>query len=38
VGSTSGDPDGSLLRQEVKKNDLDLDDEEAITSLAKRFQ
>ena len=27
----------SLLQQEVKKNDLDLDDEEAITFLAKRF-
>jgi hypothetical protein len=27
----------SLLQQEVKKNDLDLDDEEAITFRAKRF-
>lgn len=27
----------SLVRQEIKKNDLDLDDEEAITFLAKRF-
>jgi Zn-dependent peptidase ImmA (M78 family) len=27
----------SLLQQEVKKNDLDLDYEEAITFLAKRF-
>ncbi|MGA9240535.1 MAG: ImmA/IrrE family metallo-endopeptidase [Silvibacterium sp.] len=26
-----------LVRQEIKKNDLDLDDEEAITFLAKRF-
>lgn len=26
-----------LVQQEVKKNDLDLDDEEAITFLAKRF-
>jgi Zn-dependent peptidase ImmA (M78 family) len=27
----------SLVRQEIKKNDLDLDDDEAITFLAKRF-
>jgi Zn-dependent peptidase ImmA (M78 family) len=27
----------SLVRQEIKKNDLDLDDEEAIAFLAKRF-
>ena len=27
----------SLVQQELKKNDLDLDDEEAITFLAKRF-
>lgn len=27
----------SLVHQEVKKNDLDLDDEEAINLLAKRF-
>ena len=27
----------SLVQQEIKRNDLDLDDEEAITFLAKRF-
>ena len=28
----------SLLRQEINKHDLDLDDEETLSFLAKRFQ